>query len=81
MELCKSIPGLLFYSDWGRNPHISRAGMDGSNHISIVRHDIKWPNGIAVDSTLRRIYWLGRFSLYWLSRFSLNWLGSFSPLR
>ena len=51
------ISGLLFYSDWGRHPHISRAGMDGSFHISIIRHDVKWPNGIAIDITQWRIYW------------------------
>jgi hypothetical protein len=31
--------------------------MDGSFHISIIRHDVKWPNGIAIDITQRRIYW------------------------
>jgi hypothetical protein len=55
--LIRNISGLLFYSDWGRQPYISRAGMDGSLHIKIIRHDIKWPNGIAIDTTLKRIFW------------------------
>ena len=49
--------GLLFYSNWGNNPHIGRAGMDGTRPEAIISKDIGWPNGIAVDIVLKRIYW------------------------
>lgn len=49
--------GLLFYTSWGENPHIGRAGMDGSHQEAIIYEDIGWPNGIVVDVVLKRIYW------------------------
>ena len=49
--------GLLFYTDWGLIPKIVRAGMDGKMAQTIVSEDLHWPNGIAVDSTIKRIFW------------------------
>lgn len=49
--------GLMFFSDWGRKPQISKSGMDGTGHTPIITHDIKWPNGITIDVTLKRIFW------------------------
>lgn len=49
--------GLLFYSDWGRVPQITKAGMDGSAVTPIISTDIKWPNGVTVDITMDRVFW------------------------
>ena len=49
--------GLLFWSDWGSNPHIGSAGMDGSKRTNIITTEIVWPNGLVVDETIQRIYW------------------------
>jgi len=48
---------VLVYSDWGANSAIVIMGMDGSNRKNLVDKDLKWPNGIAVDTVLDRIYW------------------------
>lgn len=50
--------GQLFWSDWGYNPMIARASMDGNNLISIVNKSIYWPNGIALDIYNNRLYWV-----------------------
>jgi low density lipoprotein-related protein 2 len=34
---------LMFWTDWGQNPHIERANMDGSNRQIIVNTKIYWP--------------------------------------
>ncbi|GMT30081.1 hypothetical protein PFISCL1PPCAC_21378, partial [Pristionchus fissidentatus] len=48
--------GLLFWTDWGQNPRIERANMDGSNRMTIVNTKIYWPNTIALDLTTDRVY-------------------------
>ena len=50
--------GWLFWSDWGENPRIERAGMDGSHRSVIVDKSVRWPNGIALDLASDRIYWV-----------------------
>ena len=48
----------MFWSDWGEEAKIVRAGMDGSGRKNVVTEDIKWPNGLAVDYEDPRLYWL-----------------------
>ena len=47
----------MFWADWGEEPKIERAEMDGSNRLVIVRRDIHWPNGLTIDYSARKIYW------------------------
>lgn len=47
---------LMFWTDWGQNPRIERANMDGSNRKIIVNTKIYWPNTIALDYTTNRVY-------------------------
>ena len=35
--------------------------MDGSDRFSMVTTDIKWPNGITIDYTTTRVYWVDAF--------------------
>ncbi|XP_042878926.1 low-density lipoprotein receptor-related protein 6-like [Penaeus japonicus] len=51
--------GLMFWTDWGENPKIERAGMDGDSATRkvIVKDEIFWPNGLTVDYDQRVIYW------------------------
>jgi hypothetical protein len=44
----------MFWSDWGKDPKIERAGMDGSRRQVIIRGSIRWPNGLALDLVLDR---------------------------
>uniref|UniRef100_A0A158P9R2 EGF-like domain-containing protein n=1 Tax=Angiostrongylus cantonensis TaxID=6313 RepID=A0A158P9R2_ANGCA len=48
--------GLMFWTDWGQNPHIERANMDGTDRRVIVNTKIYWPNTIALDLTTERVY-------------------------
>ncbi|CAL4127391.1 unnamed protein product, partial [Meganyctiphanes norvegica] len=51
--------GLMFWTDWGENPKIERAGMDGDPKTRkvIINSDIHWPNGLTVDYEDEVIYW------------------------
>ncbi|KAF7989294.1 hypothetical protein HCN44_007968 [Aphidius gifuensis] len=46
----------LFWTDWGENPRIERIGMDGTNRSTIISTKIYWPNGLALDTANKRIY-------------------------
>lgn len=48
----------MFWSDWGPNPMIERAGMDGSERQAIVTHKLQFPNGLAIDSAKNRLYFV-----------------------
>lgn len=40
----------MFWSDWGKNPSIKVADMDGKNVIDFLpNYSLKWPNGLTVD--------------------------------
>ena len=49
----------MFWTDWGEEPKIERAGMDGSLNTRsiIVDNDIYWPNGLTLDYDSSKIYW------------------------
>ncbi|MEJ1287722.1 sortilin-related receptor LDLR class A repeat-containing [Cricetulus griseus] len=48
--------GVMFWTDWGDlKPGIYRSNMDGSAAYRLVSEDVKWPNGISVDS--QWVYW------------------------
>lgn len=47
----------MYWTDWGANPKIERAGMDASNRAVIVSSNLTWPNGLAIDYETRRLYW------------------------
>lgn len=50
--------GLIFWSDWGSQARIERAGMDGENRrVILTGKNIKWPNGLALDLLEERLYW------------------------
>jgi len=49
---------LLFYTDWSeKKPLIASIGLDGSERKDIITTDIFWPNGVAIDQLLDRIFW------------------------
>lgn len=49
---------MMYWSDWGEEAHgIYRSGMEGSHRISLVSTGIGWPNGIAIDHSINRLYW------------------------
>ena len=66
--------GVLFFSDWGRNPHIGRMDMDGSNAKILLsnkntksnRHRkapvLGWPNDIIIDRIANNGNYTGNWS-------------------
>ncbi|KAL4236222.1 lipoprotein receptor-related protein [Mactra antiquata] len=52
--------GYIYWTDWGQNPKIERAGMDGQNRETIVAggEHLQWPNGLTIDYVGKRIYWI-----------------------
>ena len=49
----------MFWTDWGEEPKIERAGMDGtlSSRTIIIDDNIFWPNGLTLDYQEWRVYW------------------------
>ena len=47
----------MYWTDWGANPKIEKAGMDGSGRRSIVTGNLVWPNGLTVDHATNSLYW------------------------
>ena len=47
----------MFWTDWGSNPQIERADMDGSNRTAIINDGLLQPFGITVDYDGLKIYW------------------------
>lgn len=50
--------GKIFWTDWGTNPMISVASMDGTSRQILISTDIIWPNGLALDWPNERVYWV-----------------------
>lgn len=48
---------LMYWTDWGTSPKIERASLDGHSKQTIVEGELKWPNGLFIDSASRRLYW------------------------
>ncbi len=48
----------MYWTDWGDHPKIERAGMDGLERHVIVRSNLTWPNGLAIDYSEMRLYWV-----------------------
>lgn len=54
----------MFWSDWGQNPRIERAFMDGTVRSVIVSTKLYWPNGLALDYTTKRVYFADAYLKY-----------------
>lgn len=52
--------GFLFWTDWDSQlPRIERCSMAGLNRQIVVKVGSNgWPNGLTLDYTMRRIYWI-----------------------
>ena len=47
----------MYWTDWGSNPKIEKAAMDGSSRQSIVTGNLSWPNGLTIDQGSNLLYW------------------------
>ncbi|XP_033636922.1 low-density lipoprotein receptor-related protein 2-like isoform X4 [Asterias rubens] len=48
----------LYWTDWGENPMIGKAGLDGSRPTKLVHTNLGWVNGLTLDFQARRVYWV-----------------------
>ena len=48
----------MFWTDWGEQPKIERAGMNGMSRQAIVTNDLMWPNGLAIDYFSELLFWV-----------------------
>lgn len=54
----------MFWSDWGQNPRIERAFMDGTVRSAIISTKLYWPYGLALDYTTQRLYFADAYLKY-----------------
>lgn len=48
----------MYWTDWGRQPKIECAWMDGQQRQTLVSEDLGWPTGLSIDYLNNdRIYW------------------------
>lgn len=47
----------MFWTDWGQDAKIERAALDGTERLVIVGTELGWPNGLALDYELNKVYW------------------------
>lgn len=47
----------MYWTDWGTNPKIERANLDGTDRVTLVNVTNGWPNGIAIDHVEKKLYW------------------------
>ena len=52
----------MYWTDWGEPAKIERASMDGSNRTVLHDTRLTWPNGLAIDYQLQRLYWADAFT-------------------
>lgn len=48
----------MFWSDWGDQAMIERAGMDGKSRMIVTAKNLKWPNGLAIDYDQQKLYFV-----------------------
>lgn len=46
----------LYWTDWGKIPHIGRAGMDGSDEKFIVTGNLGWPNALTISFETNELF-------------------------
>lgn len=47
----------MYWTDWGKNPKIEKANMDGTSRFTLVENGLYWPNALAIDYHGNRLYW------------------------
>lgn len=48
----------MYWTDWGENPSIQRAAMDGTSRTPLHTTGLVWPNGLTIDYDTQTLYWV-----------------------
>lgn len=51
------LEGYMYWSDWGSNVHIGKAGMDGSNPKVLINSSLGWPNALTIAYDTEELFW------------------------
>lgn len=51
------LEGYMYWSDWGSNVHIGKAGMDGSNPRQLINSSLGWPNALTIAYDTEELFW------------------------
>ncbi|XP_043576459.1 prolow-density lipoprotein receptor-related protein 1-like isoform X2 [Chiloscyllium plagiosum] len=49
--------GLMYWAEIGGEPHIERAGMDGTNRRLLIKSGLGWPTSLTIDPLGRKLLW------------------------
>ncbi|RWS16456.1 hypothetical protein B4U79_10678 [Dinothrombium tinctorium] len=49
--------GYMYWTDWGDNPYIGKAAMDGSNFTILINESLGWPNALTIDYITRELFY------------------------
>nr|XP_014343518.1 PREDICTED: low-density lipoprotein receptor-related protein 4 [Latimeria chalumnae] len=54
---CASPCRYMYWTDWGEHAKLERAGMDGSDRVVLINHNLGWPNGLVIDKAGSQLLW------------------------
>ena len=60
-SVAESFRRLMYWCDWGSSPKIEFANMDGQSRQELVTRGLYWPNGLTLDDSNNRLYWVDAF--------------------
>ncbi|XP_055591150.1 low-density lipoprotein receptor-related protein 1 [Uranotaenia lowii] len=47
----------MYWTDWGDQPYIGKAGMDGSNQTMLIKNHLGWPNALTISFETNELFW------------------------
>ncbi|XP_077997377.1 prolow-density lipoprotein receptor-related protein 1-like [Glandiceps talaboti] len=56
--------GVMFFTDWGSQPKVESANMDGTDRRPLVTTKVVFPHGVTLDYAQERVYWVDAYLDY-----------------